>query len=151
MQKISCLYLLKYTKSYNEIHYIFSLLYLGFSYCLSPPFLSEEILKLLIRSLLIFSRLIYLKTLLAIVVNLCIYFFALLSYEGQEIPNTAFCYLAPHCYYRSQSNSCNNCKYSYMISAINIIYTVMQSDRNSLKTDTFHGPTTFEPLVYTSS
>ena len=25
----------------------------------------------------------------------------------------------------------------------------MQSDRNSTKTDTFHGPTTYEPLVYT--
>ena len=108
-----------------------SLFYLGFSNCLSPPFFLK---KFLIRSLLIFSRLIYLKTLLAIVVNLCI-FFALLSYEGQEIPNTACCYLAPHCYYRFQSfihlikfilfslfldNSCNNC--IYMILAINIIY-----------------------------
>ena len=27
----------------------------------------------------------------------------------------------------------------------------MQSDRNSLKTDTFHEPTTYEPYVYTSS
>ena len=27
----------------------------------------------------------------------------------------------------------------------------MQSDRNSSKTDTFHGPTTHEPLVHTSS
>ena len=31
------------------------------------------------------------------------------------------------------------------------IYTVMQSDRNSLITDTFHEPTTYEPYVYTSS
>ena len=29
-------------------------------------------------------------------------------------------------------------------------YTVMQSDRNSSKTDTFHGPITYEPHVYTS-
>ena len=30
-------------------------------------------------------------------------------------------------------------------------YTVMQSDRNSLKTDTFYEPTTYEPYTYTSS
>ena len=107
-----------------------------FSNCLSEsPFLSVVIFKLLIRSLLIFSRLIHLKTLLSIVVILCI-FFALLSYEGQEIPNIVCCYLAPHCYYLSQSfihlikfilsstsldNSCNNVFCIYMILAINII------------------------------
>ena len=31
------------------------------------------------------------------------------------------------------------------------IYTVMQSYRNSLKTETFHKPTTYEPHVKTSS
>ena len=31
------------------------------------------------------------------------------------------------------------------------LYTVMQSDRNSLKTDTFHEPTTYEPYTKTSS
>ena len=29
-------------------------------------------------------------------------------------------------------------------------YSVVQSDRNSFKTDTFHKPTTYEPHVYTS-
>ena len=28
-----------------------------------------------------------------------------------------------------------------------LFYTVMQSDRNSLKTDTFHEPTTYEPYT----
>ena len=30
-------------------------------------------------------------------------------------------------------------------------YRVMQSDRNTLKTDTFHEPTNYEPRVSTSS
>ena len=64
---------------------------------------------------------------------------------GQEIPNTACCYLAPHYYYRFQSfihvikfilfstsldNSCNNC--IYMILAINIIYlwTIDREEEN---------------------
>ena len=33
----------------------------------------------------------------------------------------------------------------------NILYSVMQSDRKSLKTDTFHEPKTYEPHVKTSS
>ena len=32
-----------------------------------------------------------------------------------------------------------------------LLYTVMQSDRNSSKTDTFHKPTTYELHAYTSS
>ena len=32
-----------------------------------------------------------------------------------------------------------------------LTYTVMQSDRNSSKRDTFHRPTTYEPHAYTSS
>ena len=35
--------------------------------------------------------------------------------------------------------------------AAELLYTVMQSDRNSSKTDTFHKPTTYEPQVWTSS
>ena len=28
-----------------------------------------------------------------------------------------------------------------------VLYSLMQSDQNSSKTDTFHGPTTYEPHV----
>ena len=34
--------------------------------------------------------------------------------------------------------------------AYKMYYTMMQSDRNSSKTDTFYKPTTYEPHVYTS-
>ena len=38
-----------------------------------------------------------------------------------------------------------------IVLAFIISYTVMQSDRNSSKTVTFHKPTTFEPHVQTNS
>ena len=31
------------------------------------------------------------------------------------------------------------------------VYSVMQSDQNSSKTDTFHEPTTYEPHVYNTN
>ena len=40
---------------------------------------------------------------------------------------------------------------SFLLIRICCTYSVMQSDRNISKTDTFHEPTTYEPQVSTSS
>ena len=45
----------------------------------------------------------------------------------------------------------NTDKSSYRSGKLEYPYTVMQSDRNSSKTDTFHKPTTYELHAYTSS
>ena len=80
--------LLKYTKSYNVIHYIFfSLLFFIVSPTASFPLSSEEILKLYALS---WSSLVLLENsaLLAIVVNLCnciqFRFFAFYYMRGKE-------------------------------------------------------------------
>ena len=100
LQKIKSLYIL-YFPSFSCLK-----LRIFFSIFLGSLTASEEILKLfdvlpLIRTRLTLLEKLFMHYFVVHILYLCLIFCLLDSFEGQEITNKAFCYLAPHCYYQT--------------------------------------------------